>query len=154
MTPRSTWFLASVALPAVGWLAFSVAWLLAAALGVPRGFDNRTLTLTEASAVASHADAALLLRNGADPNAASRLRAGLVMNRETTMTPLEAATGAIRSGPVQMLVDRGATIDENNYAVLWCGAMARRNNDMLRFLESRRPNTGTVDCAKVRALWR
>ena len=153
MTPRPNWILASVALPAVGWLALSVAWLAAAALGIPRGFDSRTLTLTEASAVASHADTALLLRGGADPNAASRLRAGLVMNRETTMTPLEAATGSIRSGPVQMLLDRGARIDERNFAVLWCGATARHNNDMLRFLESRRPNGTPADCTKVRALW-
>jgi len=52
-----------------------------------------------------------------------------------------------------MLVDRGARIDETNYAVLWCGAMARRNTDMLRFLESRRPNQPRIDCAKIRALW-
>jgi hypothetical protein len=75
------------------------------------------------------------------------------MNAGTTMTPLEAATGAIRSGPLQMLVDRGATIDERNYAVLWCGAIARRNGDMLRFLASRRPGEAPLDCTKVRPLW-
>jgi hypothetical protein len=153
MTSRANWMLAAVAFPAAGWVVVSLVWLVTAALGIPRAFDSRTLTLTEASAVASHADAARLLRNGADPNAASRLRAGLVMNGETTMTPLEAATGAIRSGPVQMLVDRGARIDESNYAVLWCGAMTRRNTEMLRFLESRRPNQPRIDCAKIRALW-
>ena len=150
---RSHWMLASVAGPALGWIVLGVVWLVATALGVPRGFDSRTMTLTEASAVASHADAAVLLRGGADPNAASRLRGGLVMNSATTMTPLEAATGAIRSGPVQMLLDRGARIDEGNYAVLWCGAAARRNADMLRFLESRRTERTPIDCTKVRALW-
>jgi len=153
MTSRANWILAAVALPALGWVALSAVWLVMAVLGVPRGFDSRTMTLTEASAVASHADAALLLRDGADPNAASRLRAGLVMNRETTMTPLEAASGAIRNGPVQMLLDRGARIDEGNFAVLWCGATARRNSDMLRLLESRRPERAPIDCTKVRALW-
>ena len=153
MTSRPNWILIAVALPAVGWMVFSVVWLVPAALGIPRAFDGRTMTLTEASAVASHADVARLLRGGADPNATSRLRAGLVMNAGTAMTPLEAATGAIRSGPVQMLVDRGARIDEGNFAVLWCGATARRNQDMLRVLESRRPNQPRIDCAKVRALW-
>jgi hypothetical protein len=153
MTARPNWILIAVAFPALGWIVFSVGWLVTAALGIPRAFDGRTMTLTEASAVASHADVARLLRNGADPNATARLRAGLVMNGGTTMTPLESATGAIRNGPVQMLVDRGARIDEGNYAVLWCGATARRNGDMLRFLEARRPNAGPVDCAKVRALW-
>ena len=66
---------------------------------------------------------------------------------------LEAATGAIRTGPVQMLVEHGATIDARNYSVLWCGAVARRNNDMLRFLESRRLSQSAIDCATVRALW-
>src|SRR5258705_1111805 len=153
MTSRANWLLAAVALPALGWVALSAVWLVMAALGVPRGFDSRTMTLTEASAVASHADPALLLRDRADPNAPSRLRAGLGMNGQTTMTPLEAATGAIRSGPVQMLVDRGARIDQRHYAVLWCGATARRNGDMLRFLESQRPNQPRIDCAKIRALW-
>ena len=153
MTARPNWMLAAVALPAAGWVGVSLVWLVTAALGMPRAFDSRTLTLTEASAIASHADAARLLDGGADPNAVWRLRAGLVMNGEAAMTPLEAATGAIRSGPVEMLVDRGARIDEGNYAVLWCGARARRNADMLRFLESRRPRGTPVDCTKVRALW-
>jgi len=153
MNARPDRILIAVALPALGWIAFSVVWLAAAALGIPRGFDGRTMTLTEASAVASHADVARLLGKGANPNAPGRLRAHLVMNDENTMTPLEAATGAIRTGPVQMLVERGATIDERNYAVLWCGATARRNGDMLRFLESKRPDTAPIDCTKVRAVW-
>ena len=153
MTSRVNPMLVAVALPAVGWMVLSVGWVASAALGVPGGFDGRTMTLTEASAVASHADAARLLDGGADPTVPARLRAHLVMNDEKTMTPLEAATGAIRNGPVQMLLDRGARIDERNYAVLWCGATARRNQDMLRFLESRRTDHAPIDCAAVRALW-
>lgn len=145
--------LKTVALPAVVWVAFSSVWLLAAALGIPAGFDGRTMTLTEATAVASHADAERLLRGGADPNAPSRLRAGLVRNPAMTITPLEAATASIRNGPVQMLVGRGARIDDTNYAVLWCAALARRNRDMARFLESQRPNHAPVDCANVRRIW-
>jgi hypothetical protein len=69
------------------------------------------------------------------------------------MTPLEAATGAIRTGPLQMLVDHGATIDDANYSLLWCAATARNNQDMLRFLEMHRPASTPVDCARVRSLW-
>jgi hypothetical protein len=143
----------AVALPACAWIAAMVLWLGAAIVGAPRAFDGRTMTLTEASAVASHADAYRLLEGGADPNAATRLRAGLVRNRESTMTPLEAATGAIRTGPVQVLIDRGAAIDERTFPVLWCGATARRNQDLLAFLESRRPNKTPVDCTAIRPLW-
>jgi hypothetical protein len=147
------WFLLAIAVPPTAWVLFCVVWLAAAAVGLPRGFDGRTMTLSEATAVASYADAARLLRSGADPNAPARVRAGIIRNRESTMTPLEAATGAIRTGPVQMLVEHGAMIDARNYSVLWCGAVARRNNDMLRFLESRRLSQSAIDCATVRALW-
>jgi len=142
-----------VAAPAAAWIVFSVVWMAAAALGVPSVMDGRSMTLTEAAAVASHADAARLLAAGADPNAPQRLRAGLVRNSETTMTPLEASTAAIRSGPVEMLVAHGATIDDRNFAVLWCGAQARNNQDMLRFLQATRPNQPPVNCTAVRPLW-
>jgi hypothetical protein len=145
--------LKAVALPGLAWVVFSVLWVAGAVLGIPGGFDGRSMTLTEAAAVASHADVARLLRGRADPNAPARLRAGLVRNNEATMTPLEAATASIRTGPVQMLVDRGARIDERNYAVLWCGAMTRNNRDMLRFLQEQRPNTSPIDCTHVRPLW-
>jgi len=142
----------AVALPAAAWALFCMVWLLLAALGVPARVDGRSMNLTEATAVASHADAARLLAEGADPNARARLRAGLVKNAETMMTPLEAATGAIRTGPVNMLVEHGATIDRGNYTVLWCGAKSRNNQDMLRFLESRQL-PAPIDCRTVRALW-
>ncbi len=144
--------LKALVVPGAAWVVFCVLWLVCAALGIPGGFDGRSMTLTEASAVASHADAWRLLRDGADPNATARLRAGLVRNSEKMITPLEAATAAIRTGPVQMLVDRGARIDDRNYAVLWCGAVARNNQDMLRFLETRRP-PAPVDCRAVPPLW-
>jgi len=142
----------AVALPAAAWVLFCMVWLLLAALGVPARVDGRSMNLTEAAAVSSHADAARLLGEGADPNARARLRAGLVKNVETVMTPLEAATGAIRTGPLKMLVDHGATIDQANYIVLWCAATSRNNQDMLRFLESRRP-AAPIDCRTVPALW-
>ena len=145
--------LKAVVIPGAVWVVCCVVWLACAVLGIPRGFDGRGMTLTEASAVASHADVARLLRDGADPNAPARLRAGLVRNGATTMTPLEAATASIRTGPVEMLVDHGARIDESSYAVLWCGAMARNNQDMIRFLQMRRPTHAPVDCASVRRLW-
>jgi hypothetical protein len=150
---RPEWLVLAVAVPPAVWVVFCIVWLAAAAVGLPRGFDGRTMTLSEAAAISSYADADRLLRSGVDPNAPSHLRAGIIRNRESTMTPLEAATGAIRTGPVEMLVEHGAMIDARNYSVLWCGAVARRNNDMLRFLESRQLNQPAIDCATVRALW-
>ena len=151
---RRDWLLLATAAPAAVWVVFSAAWLAIAAIGGPRAFDGRTMTLTEATAIASYADAARLLRGGADPNAPARLRAGIVDLRARTMTPLEAATGAPRTGPVQMLVEHGAVIDDSNFSVLWCGALARGNQDVLRFLRSLRSlGEPSIDCSRVRALW-
>jgi hypothetical protein len=69
------------------------------------------------------------------------------------MTPLEAATAAIRTGPLQLLIEGGATIDDHNYPILWCSATARHNRDMIRLLELRRPRQSLIDCAAVRTLW-
>ena len=144
--------LKTVVIPGAAWVVFCVVWLACAVLGIPSGLDGRSMTLSEASAVASHADAWRLLRDGADPNAAARLRAHLVMNDEKTVTPLEAATAAIRTGPLQMLVDHGATLDAGAYARVWCAAKARNNQDVLRFLDARRP-AAPVDCRAVPPLW-
>ena len=144
----------AIVVPPVLWGACSVIWLAAAAAGLPRGADGRTLTLTEAAAIASHADVARLLRSGADPNAMSRLRAGLVRNDERVMTPLEAATRAIRTGPLQLLAGAGARIDEGTYPVLWCAATTGRNQEMLTFLDARRSAKPLqIDCATVRKVW-
>jgi len=148
------WVWMAVALPASIWAVAMVVWLGGVVVGVPGAFDSRTMTLTEASAVASYADAYRLLEHDADPNAPARLRAGLVRNRADSMTPLEAATGAIRTGPVQMLIDHGAVIDSRTFPVLWCGAVSRRNQDIQRLLEAYRPpGQPSIDCASVRALW-
>jgi hypothetical protein len=69
------------------------------------------------------------------------------------MTPLEAATAAVRTGPVQMLIEHGAVVNGENYAVLWCGARARGNQEMLRFLQARSPTHTPIDCSMVRTLW-
>ena len=146
--------LKAVALPAAAWTAFCLVWLLAAMFDVPSAFDGRTMTLPEAAAVASHADAARLLDAGADPNARGHVRAHLVRNDEETLTPLEAATAAIRTGPVQMLVDRGARIDDSNFRILWCAAKARNNQDLLGFLRAHHGSARIdVDCTRVHSVW-
>lgn len=148
------WLALAAALPGLIGAACGVLWLLGAAAGLPAGADSRTLTLSEAMVVASHADVIRLLHSGADPNAPSHVRAGLVGIREHSVTPIEAATASIRTGPIRQLMEAGARIDEQNYPVLWCAATVRRNQDMLRFLASQHPpGPSPLDCSTVRALW-
>ena len=45
------WFLLAVAIPPAVWVVFCVVWLASAAVGFPRGFDGRTMTLSEATAI-------------------------------------------------------------------------------------------------------
>ena len=148
------WWTWAVALPGCLAAICGLVWLLAAALGIPPGADGRTMTLSEGMVVASHADVALLLQGGADPNAPARVRAGLVGLSERTATPLEAATASIRTGPVPRLLEAGAVIDERTYPILWCAASKRLNREMISLLESRRPaGVSTVDCSAVRSVW-
>jgi hypothetical protein len=143
----------AAAAPAALWLAGGVIWIAMAAAGITPG-DGRTMTLSEAAAVASHADVARLLGAGADPNARARVRAHLVRNDERMLTPLEASTGAIRTGPLGMLVDRGARIDSSTYPVLVCAAQDRHNDDMLKLLQAHQPSDVlAVYCANVRSVW-
>src|SRR4051812_35076141 len=144
----------AAAVPAAIWIAGCMVWLAMVAAGVPPGGNSRTMTLSEAAAVASHADVARLLAVGADPNAASRVRAHLVRNDERMLTPLEASTGAIRTGPLEMLVEKGARIDASTYPVLVCAAQARHNDDMLTLLQAHQPSDVlAVYCPSVRRVW-
>jgi hypothetical protein len=138
--------------PPLAWIVVSTAWLVVSAAN-PSAFDSRAMTLTETMAISSYADAGRLLRSGADPNAPGRMRAGIVDLSTHMLTPLEAATGAVRNGPVDMLVEHGAVINEQNYSVLWCAALARANRNMQQFLQSRSPSSTPVDCSRVRSLW-
>jgi hypothetical protein len=152
--PVPTWATLALGLPATIGAAVAALWLSGAALGVPPGADGRRLTLPEAMAVASHADVARLLRAGADPNGRTIVRGSLVRNQGRPMTPLEAATGAVRTGPLKMLVDAGAIIDEQTYPVLWCAASARGNRDMLDLLRSRdSQRTPPANCSAAQPLW-
>lgn len=144
----------AVAAPAFAWLALIVVWLIASVVGIQPGGRATPMTLSEATAVASHADVARLLAAGADPNGRYRVRANLVRNDERMLTPFEAATGAIRTGPLQMLFDHGARIDESTYPVLICAAHARNNDDMIKFLQVHLlTDVYAVDCGTVRRVW-
>ena len=144
----------AVAAPAVAWIVVMAVWLIAATVGMQPGGHATPMTLSEAAAVASYADVSRLLASGVDPNGRYRVRAHLVRNDERTLTPLEAATGAIRTGPLQMLFDHGAHIDESTYPVLWCAANARHNDDMIKFLQVHLlTNVYAVDCGNVRPVW-
>ena len=55
------------------------------------------ITQVERLGLDTYADADRLLRSGADPNAPSRMRAGIVDLHTHMLTPLEAATGAVRN---------------------------------------------------------
>ena len=144
----------AAAAPAAIWIVLVGLWLIAATVGGQPGGGTEEMTLSEAAAVASYADVARLLAAGVDPNGRYRVRANLVRNDERMLTPLEAATGAIRTGPLQTLFDHGARIDETTYPVLWCAANARHNDDMITFLQVHLlTNVYAVDCGNVRRVW-
>ena len=106
------------------------------------------VTLSEAIATRNTAEALRLIVQGADPNAASRVRDGLLVNgRDVAVTPVEAAVGAQRADALRQLLSYGARIDGRERLVLRCYEQTRRDAAVREILDE--GAAGEPDCAGV-----
>jgi len=134
-------FRVAVTLPCVVFAMLSAWWAV-----VPL-WPPDEVTLSEAVATRNNAEALRLIRLGANPNQASRVRGGLLTSDDDAdVTPVEAAVGAQRADVLRMLLANGATIDEKEMRVLRCYEQVRRDSGV-RDLLGEGPAT---DCAGVR----
>lgn len=142
----------AVGLPALLLIAGMVATAALSAAGrLPFARDPR-LTLAEAAALQDGGEIERLLRRGADPEQAARVRAGIIRDVDMTMTPLEAAVIEDHPDVVDLLVREGATIDARNFAALWCLAQPHQDEVMLRFLQRWAAPSVPRDCSRVRTV--
>jgi len=133
--------LAAVMAPCVALAALS-AWWAVAPLWPP---DD--VTLSEAIATRNTGEALRLIAQGADPNAASRVRGGLLVNRDVLVAPVEAAVGAQRADALRQLLAYGARVDDHERLVLRCYERARRDSGIREILDA--GAAGEPDCAGV-----
>ena len=132
----------AVMLPCVVFAALS-AWWTVAGLWPP---DD--VTLSEAIATRNTGEALRLIAEGADPDAAFRVRDGLLVNgHDAVVTPVEAAVGAQRAEALRQLLAYGAVIDDHERLVLRCYERTRRDSGVRALLDE--GAAGEPDCAGV-----
>ena len=108
------------------------------------------MTLPEAAALESEADIVRLLRAGANPNTAARVRRTRIRAVQAALTPLEAAMSSRHVSVMTLLVDNGAVLDARNLPELWCLAASQQNQDAQNWLRSRGGAEPSAGCEAVR----
>jgi hypothetical protein len=132
----------AVAVPCVVFAALS-AWWTVAPLWPP---DE--VTLPEAIATRNNGEALRLISQGADPDAAARVRDGLLVNgRDVVVTPVEAAVGAQRADSLRQMLSYGAVIDDRERLVLRCYERTRRDSGVRDVLDA--GATSEPDCGGI-----
>lgn len=108
------------------------------------------VTLSEAVATRNNAEAVRLIENGANPNQPGYVRDGLLTNGYAVIVkPIEAAVGAQRADSLRMLLDNGASIDQEELTVLRCLERARHDSGVSELLAAQ--SMSAVDCTGVRS---
>jgi hypothetical protein len=131
-------------------LAVASAWWTVGALTGNGLWPPDEVTLSEAVATRNNAEAVRLIEKGANPNQPGYVRDGLLTNGyAVTVKPIEAAVGAQRADSLRMLLDNGASIDQEELTVLRCLEQARHDSGVSELLAAQA--TSAVDCAGVRS---
>jgi hypothetical protein len=160
-TTRPTLLIAALlmacALPALAAVGVSAVMVVSAAAGgSPPFWHGGALTLSEAAALRDQGEVSRLTASGADPNAVYALRPGVLA--ASALTPLEAAVGARRAEMVELLMLRGATVDDAGWRRLHCFALGTGAADVVEMLDrykpanTPRPGSGqaAVSCEGIR----
>ena len=98
-----------VAAPAVVLAAIGIVLIVLGWLGRNPFWPTTTVTMAEAAALRDQAAIVLLVEQGANPDVKYAVRAGLLGDRDTYATPMEAAIHEDRSEIVRLLVSSGAS---------------------------------------------
>jgi hypothetical protein len=147
----ATWAMAA---PGALLIVATAIMLAAAVLGVDPLWSVEPVTLSEATAAHDNGEVVRLITTGANPNAPSRVRDGLVTNKDMMLTPLEAAVGARRADMVELLLDHGATMPPPVWTRLRCFADVVDASDVATLLDARRPeDVPPYSCDAVATPW-
>jgi len=140
------------ALPLVPVFALAVAIPLLAAAGQHPFWSDGEITLSEAAALKGDATVIWAIRRGADPNAAARVRPGVLKSDEVFVTPGEAAVASNRSGMLRLLVAEGLRLDPVTRRSLLCFARRMQAKEAIAYLEEA-PGAKAVSCDGVPLPW-
>jgi hypothetical protein len=93
---------------------------------------HQPLSLAEAAGVREEAEVVRLIEGGHDPNRRYSVRAGLIFDDDRRVTPLEAAVRAGDARMVQVLLAKGARMDEALSRHLRCLGAGTQVFDVVR----------------------
>jgi len=106
--------------------------------------------LAEAAATREEAEVIRLIEQGDDPNVRYPVRAELIFDYPTRLTPLEAAVARDDPAVVRRLVAKGARLDAALWTYLRCIVQGDR---VIPALDEHRPEGAELQCDGVRAPW-
>ena len=110
------------------------------------------LNLAEAAALNDRGTIQRLIAAGADPNAPAPVRPPILKSHEVVVTPLEAAVGTRTPTTIEFLLARGARMDSDERAVMFCLAMKDDAQEIIDFLE-KNTTQAPPDCEHVATPW-
>jgi hypothetical protein len=139
-----------LAIPAALWLA-AATFVMVASMSDSAGVPASSMTLSEAAALRDRAELVLLIAGGADLEARSRVRGGIIREQEYMLTPLEAATVMRRDDVLRLLVAEGAALNDETFPVLYCLASVSGFDETATVLRELAPDRGTPSCDGVRS---
>jgi hypothetical protein len=147
MWTRESGVAAAVGLPGTLVACAALAVAAAGAAGYHPLWTAGPLTLSEAAALRDLGEMARLLADGADPDAASAVRPGIVADFEGPMRPLDAALSARRVDSFLLLLQAGAAIPPHDWRLLRCRAERLDAPEIARLLLELQPDLAAGACA-------
>jgi hypothetical protein len=146
----ATWAALALAMPGCLLALGLTAALPLAAFGQRVMWPHESYNLAEAAAARDEAEVVRLIEDGHDPNIRYPVQAGLVFEKPTHLTPLEAAIAANDAAVFRQLLAKGAAIDASLWAYLRCVADDSR---VAPVLDAHRPPNVVLGCDGVRLPW-
>jgi hypothetical protein len=144
----------AAALPAAALGVMTAGMLLRALVGPHPYWHAQPLNLSEAAAVRDPATVARLIRHGEDAYLRRRVRADLLFNDSSELTPIEAAIASGRSDVLEIILSSAPPPDPAEWNRLRCLAALERDEELREALDRFKPASAVVDCTGVTRPWK
>jgi hypothetical protein len=145
--------LALAALPAFTLGVLTAGMLLRALVGSHPHWRAEPVNLSEAAALRDQATVVQMIRRGEDPYLRREVRADLLFNDRTELTPLEAALASGRAEIVEIILWSAPHPEPAVWNRVRCLAKLEGDGDSGEVLERYRPASAVLDCSGITKPW-
>jgi hypothetical protein len=145
---------AVAALPAALLGVMTAGMLLRALAGTHPLWRVEPLNLSEAAALRDPATVARLIGHGEDPYLRREVRADLLFNDRTELTPLEAAIASGRAEVLEIILGSAPPPEPEVWSRARCLATLEGDEDLGAVLDRFRPASAVLDCNGITRPWK